>query len=135
MPSVEQLGDLQQPAGFVSPVDEAIHQEHHCQGGRCFLSSDGRLQKNLSLQLTALLDTVNGSFITTFYTSCWKLVTSSWCRCLLMRSLRLVLSFGLTDFLYCHFSGTKGHLMSTASCSREASSAHSESMGNTSGIS
>ena len=44
-----------------------------------------------------------------------------------MRSLRLVLSLALTDCLYCHFSGTKGHFISIASCRREASSAHSES--------
>ena len=47
-----------------------------------------------------------------------------------MRSLRLVLSLALTECLYCHFSGTKGHFMSVASCRREASSADSESAEN-----
>lgn len=47
-----------------------------------------------------------------------------------MRSLRLVLSLALIDCLYCHFSGTKGHFISMASCRREVSSAHSESTGN-----
>ena len=46
-----------------------------------------------------------------------------------MRSLRLVFSLALSDCLYCHFSGTKGHFISMASCRREASSAHSEATG------
>lgn len=55
------------------------------------------------------------------------IITRSWGRCRLTRSLRFVLSLALIDCLYCHFSGTKGHFISTASCRREASSAHSES--------
>lgn len=50
--------------------------------------------------------------------------TSSGEMCLAMRSLRLVLSLALSDCLYCHFSGAKGHFISTASCRREASSGH-----------
>lgn len=49
--------------------------------------------------------------------------------CLPMRSFRLVLSLALSDNLYCHFSGTKGHFISTASCRREASCGHSKSGG------
>lgn len=46
-----------------------------------------------------------------------------------MRSLRLLLSLALTDCVYCHFSGTKGHFISTASCRSKASSGQSESTG------
>lgn len=46
--------------------------------------------------------------------------------CLATRSLRLVLSLTLSDCLYCHFSGAKGHFISTASCRREATSGHNK---------
>ena len=41
-----------------------------------------------------------------------------------MRSVRLVLSWELTASLYCHFSGTKGHFICTASWTSRDSSAH-----------
>lgn len=81
---------------------------------------------------------VNIQFVIVFSNSIGKLhlslsfvlITRSSGRCLLMRSLRLVLSSAPTDCLYCHFSGTKGHFICIASCRREASSAHRESTGN-----
>lgn len=61
----------------------------------------------------------------------WSAIITSSCeRCFPMRSLRLVLSLGLTVCLYCHFSGTKGHFIFTASCRRKASSGQRKSAEN-----
>lgn len=52
--------------------------------------------------------------------------TNKCCRLAPIKSCRLVLSSGCMACLYCHFSGTKGHCISLASCSRRPNSAGSK---------
>lgn len=47
MQAVQPLGQSQQPAGGVQPVQEAIQQEHHGRGRAAVPDHDGGLQKGL----------------------------------------------------------------------------------------
>lgn len=49
-PPVEQLGDLQQPTGLISPVKEAVQEKEHRQGCGGLPSCYGSPQKSLSVQ-------------------------------------------------------------------------------------
>lgn len=57
MQAVQPLGDAQQPAGGVQPVQEAVDQEHHGRGRATVPGQDGGLQKSLEKTTGSLRET------------------------------------------------------------------------------
>lgn len=70
MQAVQRLGDPQQPAGRVQPVQEAVNQEHHGRGRAAVPHQDGGLQISLERKPQAASGKLRELKMFSFLTPC-----------------------------------------------------------------